>query len=203
MNDPAASRAAPKRRARRQSPAVSIGHGSHVDRVLAAFGVLIALSSLGFAGYMVADVDRPPRIAGLEYLSLFARPSHAIAAADAQVDAPAGEAPPGRIAQSIDPSPTGSIPDKAGAGRSVSIVRAPMAAAAPKAATFPFKLLYVSNGEALLQTDLGILHVRAGDVVPELGHIEAIERSGDHWAMQTQNGARLEWPPREDRTNQR
>ena len=31
--------------------------------MLAGFGVLIALSSLGFAGYMISDVDRSPRIA--------------------------------------------------------------------------------------------------------------------------------------------
>src|ERR1700693_488779 len=108
MNDPVASPARPKRPPSRL-PDAKTGQSSSVDRVLATFGVLIALSSLGFAGYMISDVDRPPRIAGMEYLSLFARPSHSLTAADLRPDAPGAEETSGRLAQSIDPTPTGSI----------------------------------------------------------------------------------------------
>ena len=60
----------------RFSPVAGLAPASNVDRMLAASGVAIACSTLAFAGYMVADSDRPPRIAGMEYLSIFARPSH-------------------------------------------------------------------------------------------------------------------------------
>ncbi len=150
--------------------------------MLATFGVVIALSSLGFAGYMISDVDRPPRIAGMEYLSIFARPSHGAVAALGRPDAPGAEETPARLAQSIDPTPTGSIPDKTG------VVRA-------KPSNFPFKVLYVSNGEALMQTDGAILHIKPGDTLTTLGRINSIERSGDRWIVSTQSGAMFEWPP--------
>jgi hypothetical protein len=191
MNDNAASRPAPRKRPPSRLPDAKTGHSTRVDRLLATFGVLIALSSLGFAGYMISDVDRPPRIAGMEYLSIFAKPSHPVTLADLRPDQT-----PGSSSASIDPTPTGSIPDKAGVDRPASVVAGPMGAVRPNRPSFPFKLLYVSNGEALLQTEGGILHVKSGDVLPALGRVSSIERSGDRWVMSTQNGAMFEWPPR-------
>ena len=196
MNDIAAPRPAPQKRPLSRLPDAKTGHSSHIDRMLATFGVLIALSSLGFAGYMISDVNRPPRIAGMEYLALFAKPSHSVTLADLRPDAPGAEETPGRASPSIDPTPTGSIPDKAGPSRPASVVAGPMGAVRPKAPSFSFKLLYVSNGEALLQTEGGILHIKAGDVLPTLGRVNSIERSGDRWVVSTQNGAMFEWPPR-------
>src|SRR5579872_958006 len=112
MND-TATPTRPKRPPSRL-PDAKTGQSSPVDRMLATFGVLIALSSLGFAGYMISDVDRAPRIAGLEYLSVFARPSHGPMAIAARQEA---EEASGRPGQSIDPTPTGSIADKPGAIR--------------------------------------------------------------------------------------
>ena len=63
---------------RRISSAAKVGLRSNVDVMLAASGMAIAFSSMVFAGYMVADVDRPPRIAGMEYLSVFAKHHHRI-----------------------------------------------------------------------------------------------------------------------------
>jgi hypothetical protein len=194
MNDTAASPAPRKKQPPKPAPAATTGSAPHVDRMLAAFGVLIALSSLGFAGYMVADVDRPPRIAGLEYLSIFARPSRSLAVVDPEPAALPAQETPSRIAQSIDPTPTGSIPAKAAAGRPVDALAAPVGVAPAHAPSFPYKLLYVSNGEALLQTEGGILHVKAGDTLPTLGRINAIEKAGDRWFLTAQNGATLEWP---------
>ena len=193
MDDIAPSRALRKKRQRPSSPVAAIGQSSHVDRVLAAFGVLIALSSLGFAGYMVSDVDRPPRIAGLEYLSIFARPSHFLTTASIK---PIGQDTASRIAQSIDPTPTGSIPVRPGARSDAGLILAPTSGVDSRASFSPFKLLYVSNGEALLQTEVGILHVKAGDALPDLGRVDSIEKNGDHWVLTTQNGATLEWPMR-------
>jgi hypothetical protein len=185
----------------RLSRVAAIGHSSSADRVLAAVGVMTALSSLAFAGYMVADADRPPRIAGLEYLSIFARPGHAGLGAG---DPPARAETPNVAARSVDPTPTGSIPDKVGASRPVNFIIAPMRsidpspsdAASSAFSSYPYKLLDVLNGEALVQTDVGLRHVKAGDLLPDLGRVNAIERRGDHWVLLTQSGAALEWPPK-------
>jgi hypothetical protein len=177
MND-TATPTRPKRPPSRLPDAKS-GQSSSVDRMLATFGVLIALSSLGFAGYMISDVDRAPRIAGLEYLSIFARPSHGPMTVAARQEA---DETSGRPAQSIDPTPTGSIPDKPGAVRA-------------RPANFPFKVLYVAGGEALMQTDGAILHIKVGDTLPAIGRINSIEKTGDRWTVSTQSGATFEWPP--------
>ena len=104
-------------------------------------------------------------------------------------------ATPGAAARSVDPTPTGSIPDKAGASRPVNLIVTPMRPLESSLPPSPYKLLDVLNGEALMQTDVGLRHVRAGDLLPELGRINSIERRGDHWVLLTQSGAALEWPP--------
>jgi hypothetical protein len=226
MPDIAATKAAQKKSPRRHSPVAVISRSSSVDRALIGSGVLIALSSLAFAGYMVADVDQPPRIAGMEYLGIFGRPNHSavVAAEDRPAIAvmaatsaarsvdptPTGSiaqntvadrppaivaaATPGAAARSIDPTPTGSIPDKGAAGRPVNLIVTPMRALEPSPPPSPYKLLDVLNGEALLQTDVGLRHVKAGDLLPDLGRINSIERRGDHWVLLTQSGTALEWP---------
>jgi hypothetical protein len=201
MNDIAGSHAAPgprPGRLPRAAPVAAAAPRSQVDRALAAFGVLIALSSLGFAGYMVSDVDRPTRIAGMEYLAIFARPSHSTAPPDERVRALAELGQRNAPTASIDATPTGSIsPLAAGSVRPSGVVPAGGAADA-KSPSIAFRLLYVANGEGLLQTDVGILHVKAGDVLPTLGRIESIEKVGERWVMVSQNGAALQWPPAAD-----
>jgi hypothetical protein len=170
------------------------GLRSNIDILLAAAGVAIALSSMAFAGYMVADADRPPRIAGMEYLSVFAKPNHSLSADAQAAPPPSVQAAINLAAQAIDPTPTGSIPEKGAIGPSVNLIVAPMRGIDLRPSSSPYKLLDVANGEALVQSDVGFRHVRAGDTLPEYGRINAIEKRGDHWVMLTQNGAPLEWP---------
>ena len=185
---------------RRISSVAKLGPRSNIDIMLAASGVAIALSSMVFAGYMVADVDRPPRIAGMEYLSVFAKPNHALAADEGAAPLPMARVAANNAAQAIDLTPTGSISDKAGAGRGVNLILTPDPVLTPtrndalRTPASPYKLLDVANGEALIQSDVGFRHVRAGDTLPDLGRINTIERRGDHWVLLTQNGAPLEWP---------
>jgi hypothetical protein len=192
-----ASRNKPLRRA---SAVARTGLRSNIDIMLAGSGVAIAFSSMVFAGYMVADVDRPPRIAGMEYLSVFAKPNHALAADDRIASQPLASTTINLAGQSIDPTPTGSIADKGGAGRPVNLILTPDLNLTPtrngdlKVSSSPYKLLDVANGEALLQSDVGFRHVRAGDTLPDFGRINTIEKRGDHWVLLTQNGAPLEWP---------
>ncbi|MGA2042659.1 MAG: hypothetical protein ABSG83_04735 [Roseiarcus sp.] len=182
------------RRPRRKPDVAAIVPRSRVDLALAGFGVLIALSSLGFAGYMVSDIDRPTRVAGMEYLAIFARPSRSPTPSDARVGALSAPGARDPSERALDRTPTGSIPDRAGAGPVADGV-APPALAAGSAAAPAFKLLYVSEGEGLLQTDVGLLHVKAGDVLPRLGRIESIEKVGQRWVLLSENGAALDWPP--------
>jgi hypothetical protein len=185
---------------RRFSSIAKPGPRSNIDIALAACGVAIALSSMGFAGYMVADVDRPPRIAGLEYLSVFAKPNHALASDESVAPAAPARVAISAAAPAIDLTPTGSIADKGGAGRPINLILTPDLVLPPprggdlKPSAMPYKLLDVANGEALIQSDIGFRHVRAGDTLPDLGRINTIERRGDHWVLLTQNGAPLEWP---------
>jgi hypothetical protein len=179
----------------RYSPAAEIGSGSNVDRALAVCGVLIACSSLAFAGYMLADANGPPRIAGMEYLSIFARPSHPIAAAQQPMAPVAEEAPTRLAAETIDPTPTGSISNKIASGQPVNFIMTPIRDLEAKAPYAAYTLLDVSNGEALIQSNVGFRSVRVGDVLPEIGRINAIERLGDHWVLLSEKGAALESTP--------
>lgn len=193
MPEIAASSAARKKLSQQYSSAAKIAPGSNVDRVLAASGVLIACSTLAFAGYMMADVDRPPRIAGMEYLSIFARPSHSLVTA-AQLKAPdVAEATNNLAIQSVDPTPTGSILDRVAAGRPVNLILTPMRNIDPRTPFSPYRLLDVSNGEALIENDAGFRRVKTGDILPDLGRVNTIEKRGDRWVLLTQNGAALEW----------
>jgi hypothetical protein len=207
MPDAPASRAPQRKYTRRFPPAAPTSDRSPVDGALAGFGVVIALSSLAFAGYMVSDVDRAPRIAGMEYLSIFARPSHSNANARSRPTTVVAAAASDGLDPSIDPTPTGSIPvidraptasipERAATSRMVDLIAAPLVRAiGPAAPTSPYKLLDVLNGEALIQTDVGLRHVRVGDQLPNLGRVNLIEKRGDHWVLQTQSGENLEWPP--------
>ncbi|MGO9758601.1 MAG: hypothetical protein ACLPNY_18525 [Roseiarcus sp.] len=163
------------------------------DRILGASGVVIACSSLAFAGYMLADKDRPPRIAGMEYLSIFARPSHSAAPA-APIEAPVmAQAANPPATQAIDPTPTGSILDQAASGRPVNLVLTPMRTIDARAAPSSYSILDVANGQALVASESDARRVKVGDVVPDFGRINAIEKRGDHWVVLIQNGAPLEW----------
>ena len=196
MPEIAAPNDARRKPPQRLSPAAKFAPASNVDRLLGASGVVIACCSLAFAGYMLADKDRPPRIAGMEYLSIFARPSHSPATAPPLKAPVVAEAMNQRAAQSIDPTPTGSILDQAASGRPVNLILTPMRDADPKASSFPYRILDVSNGEALIANRTGFRRVRAGDVLSDLGRVDAIEKRGDHWVLLVQNGAALEWPGR-------
>ena len=183
-----------KKSPRRVATAAELAPASPVDRLLAASGVAIACSTLAFAGYMVADTSRQPRIAGIEYLSIFARPSHSPVIA-AQREAPVvAEASNQPAAPSIDPTPTGSILERAASGQPVNLILTPIRDVASMAPSSPYKILDVSRGEALIASQIGSRRVRAGDIVPELGRVDAIERRGDHWVLLTQHGVALTWP---------
>lgn len=178
----------------RFSPVVESAPASNVDRLLAASGVAIACSTLAFAAYMVSDSDRPPRIAGMEYLSIFARPSHPPVTTAQREPPVAAEAANQPAAPSIDPTPTGSILERAASGRPINLILTPIREVDSRAPPSPYRILDVSKGEALIANQTGSRRVRAGDIVPDLGRVNAIEKRGDHWVLLIQNGAMLAGP---------
>jgi hypothetical protein len=171
-----------------------IGRRSNVDLALTISGVLIAASSLAFAGYMFNDANRKPQIAGMEYLGIFARPTHpaAVAAAEPAAEPVDEEAPAKIAAQAIDPTPTGSIANK-DVTAPINPLWRPSPDIDPREPPSSYKLLDVANGEALIQSDVGFRHVKVGDRLPDLGRIDAIEKRGANWVLTTQTGAALEW----------
>ena len=95
-------------------------------------------------------------------------------------------------------TPTGSIsPLAAGSVRPSGVVPAGGAADA-KSPSIAFRLLYVANGEGLLQTDVGILACQ-GRRCPADARADRIDREvGERWVMVQPNGAALQWPPAAD-----
>jgi len=173
--------------------AEELGRRSNVDRALATSGVLIAVSSIAFAGYMFNDANRRPQIAGMEYLGIFARPTHSTPETVEVAAAPAAKEAPAKVAaQAIDPTPTGSIANK-DASAPINPLWRHSGDIDPRQPPSSYKLLDVANGEALIQSDVGFRHVKVGDRLPDLGRINAIEKRGENWVLTTQTGAALEW----------
>ncbi len=193
MPEIAPSNVVRKKLSRRDSQTAKPPPSSYGDRMLAVSGVLIACCSLAFAGYMMADVDRPARIVGMEYLSIFARPSHSLIAAEPPKAPASVEATNNFAPQSVDPTPTGSIRESSVSARPLDLIVSPVRELDPKAPPSAYKLLEVSDGEALIESETGFRRVKVGDVLPDLGRVKTIEKRGDHWLLTTQNGAPLEW----------
>jgi hypothetical protein len=95
----------------------------------------------------------------------------------------------------IDPTPTGSISNKIASGQPVNLIMTPIRDLEAKAPYASYTLLDVSNGEALIQSNVGFRSVRVGDVLPEIGRINAIERRADRWVLLSEKGAALESTP--------
>jgi hypothetical protein len=187
---------------RGRSATAGLAPVSRIDRLLGVCGVVMAGSSIAFAGYMVADDQHAPRIAGLQYLSIFARPSYSMASAEPP-RAPAAPAPAKQReaeaapapAPAVDTTPTGSIGEAATLGRPLNLILKPLRAAAAPAPP-RYAILDVSRGVAVIADESGARRIAPGDVVPGLGRIAAIERRGAHWIVAVENGPPLEWPPR-------
>jgi hypothetical protein len=115
--------------------------------------------------------------------------------ATARLEAPAAtEASNAPAIPLIDPTPTGSILDRAASGQPINLILTPIRDVDPKTPSSPYRILDVSKGEALIANQTGSRRVRAGDIVPDLGRVNAIEKRGDHWVLLIQNGAALAWP---------
>jgi hypothetical protein len=176
------------------------------DFTLVGAGLAMAIGSLAFAGAMQFQDNRTPRINGMQYLAIFAKPrggsspvpaASPPAAAAVRVAAGAPDmAPTGSIAHSpadahdavpaastahapadaLDTAPTGSIGHGPAGG--------------PPAAE-PYRIVAAEPGMAWLSNGLEVRAVKPGEVVPSLGRIGSIERRGERWALVADSGATL------------
>jgi hypothetical protein len=176
------------------------------DFALVGAGVAMAIGSIVFAGAMLLQDNRVPRINGMQYLAIFAKPRGSSsptlaesppAAANPPVAAAAPDmAPTGSIAHgpaaASDMAPTGSIvrgpadaPDMAPTG---SIAHGP---AGGSTAAGPYRIVAVEPGMAWLSNGSEIRAVKPGEVVPGLGRVGSIERRDGRWALVAESGATL------------
>ena len=172
------------------------------DFALVGAGAAIAFGSVAFAAAMFLQDNHTPRINGMQYLAIFAKPrgtsrpnpadSPVVAAAAARRDAD----------NAVDMTPTGSVPhDAAGAAPTGSRPQDPVDMAptgsvvrgAPGESTPDggYRILAVEPGMAWLSKGGEICVVKPGDVAPGLGRVASIERRGGRWILVDEMGATL------------
>ncbi len=123
------------------------------DLALIAGLVVTAAGAVGFAGYETLSDDHRPKIAGMEYLAIFAQPSRHSAAADSAARS------------GLDMNALGALPHSA-----------------PEEAG-GYGLVGAQPQFAWLREGNRIFAVTPGEDVPRLGHVHAIERRDGRWAL--------------------
>jgi hypothetical protein len=155
------------------------------DHALVAAGVMAAVSSATFAGFMITH-EVPPIFGGAEHLMLFARPLKAPSqihsdGADRQIDYQST----GTIER------TGSGAGAAGADAALSdgeISRVSKSGARAKG----YFLNAGSDGISSIDGPGGSYAAEIGTVLPEAGRIVLIERRGGKWIAVTSQGVIIE-----------
>lgn len=141
--------------------ALGVGVARLADFALIGGLLATAGGAVTFAGYMTMRGSQTPLINGMEYLAIFAQPSHPVRGEDA------GAAP------SVDMNPVGAIPretkDQAGG----------------------YALVGAKPTYAWLREGNRIFAVRPGDDVPRLGHIAGIEQRDGRWTLVDDHGRTL------------
>ncbi|HEY1943945.1 MAG TPA: hypothetical protein VGH40_17680 [Roseiarcus sp.] len=182
-----------------------MGTKSLGDVALVGAGVSMAAGAALFAGYMLTQPDHAPRINGMEYLAIFAKPhgppvgsSHPMVI---DAPAPATQAAPTPVA-SASPAPAASAaivpvaapianaPRVGGDGLDMAPTGSiPHPAATGSATSDGFRILAIEPGVAWLTNGAEIRAIRIGDVAPGLGRVASIEKRDGRWALIDDSGA--------------
>jgi hypothetical protein len=140
-----------------------------VDIALIGSGLAAAAGSVVFAGFMVMQGDHAPRVNGMQYLSVFAAPKGGVTKSpDSSAVAEGGQAQPG-----IDPSPLGAIP------------------LSPTTKRDDYLLVSARADRAWVRVGSRLFPVHPGDVLPNLGKVDAIVWGGGHWTLVGDKGEPL------------
>jgi len=150
------------------------------DYALAAAGLAVALSSMAFAAFMIAQSNRGTR---LEPSGGFAHPARG------QIRLAQEQLRP-LTTQSIDYNATASIAHADAA----HVVRRPRprlnsaeAPPAPHHRTENYVISFVYNNMALVKSNHGFYAAKPGSVLPGAGRVRSIDRLGPKWILVTEN----------------
>ena len=141
--------------------ALGIGVARLADIALISGLLATAGGAVTFAGYMTMHGGQTPLINGMQYLAIFAQPSHPAHDGDAEPK------------PKLDMNPVGAIPRDA------------------KIEAGGYALVGAKSSYAWLREGNRIFAVRPGDDVPRLGHIAEIEQRDGRWALVDDKGATL------------
>jgi hypothetical protein len=135
--------------------------GRGVDIALVGGSLATAAGAVTFAAYMMMRNDGSPLINGVQYLAIFAQPSHPNRVDDAPEHG------------GLDMSPVGAISAK-GDGQVAG-----------------YQLVGAQQSFAWVREGARIFAVHPGDDVPRLGRVDAIELRDGRWTLVDEKGATL------------
>jgi hypothetical protein len=171
------------------------------DAALVGTGMAMAAGSVVFAAAMFLEGDHAPRVNGMQYLAIFAKPRGA--SRPTVAEAPAVAATDQRVAgNAVDMTPTGSIgadtTEKAPSGSPATsdLDMAPTGSIAHEAPDAPnpaenYRILAVEPDMAWLTRGGEIRAVKPGDVAPGLGRVASITRREGRWVLLGDDGQTL------------
>ncbi len=145
------------------------------DIALVGAGMAMAAGSVVFAATMLLQNNHEPRVNGLQYLAIFAKPRGAPRPALAE-SAPVAAASRRVADDGLDMAPTGSI------------------ARNPAGGTLPapgYRLVVVGPSMAWLSNGTQMRVVKPGEDVPGLGRVASIVKRDGRWALIDESGATL------------
>ena len=142
------------------------------DFALIGAGVAMAVGSIGFAGYMLLQDNHEPRVNGMQYLAIFAKPRGSSQPAFAS-SPPVAAASVRRRRRSRH---GGDRVDRPRGGRR---------------AAEGYRIVAVEPGMAWLSNGSEIRVVKPGEVAPGLGRVASIVKRDGRWALVDESGATL------------
>ena len=151
-----------------------------IDVALVGTGVVAAVGSAAFAGFMLMQGDHKPNINGMEYLAIFAQPS-----AGAKFPSPGAPATPGSASTVVASAPAPPP--------SPAIDTAPLGAIEPASRSAPpeYELVAAGFDHAWVRSGARIISVKPGDTLPELGRVSAIAWNEGRWTLLGEDGKPL------------
>ena len=141
--------------------AAGFAAGRAIDLALIGGGVLTAASADGFAGYVMLAGDHQTHVNGMEYLAIFAQPSHGVRGAGEKDAAWLDERPVGAIRREVKDNVSG------------------------------YWLVGAQPQFAWLREGNRIFSVHPGEEVPRLGRVAGIVERDGRWTLVDDKGAEL------------
>lgn len=174
---------------RRQSAPAGALSSSHSndrrgDLVIAGLGIALGLGCALFPWYIFLNQEKFG-IRALEFSGGGKAGRTASISLKDRGDYPAGQAADDELAiGTLDPFPTGSLPD-----RRMAI---PPAEQPFPASAIEFRLVHVANGRAMIADDSGLWVVQRGSSLPDDSRVASIEQRAGKWVLVTTTDRVLE-----------